>query len=327
VLKDEGGPRIEYMIIQNYDSVRDYPVEMDAFDEKSDEVTLGIVSIGNSAGKNIINRSMPKLYSSLSGESNENFSMYLNSASFMSVDNENRNQWTFPVAIDGVYLYQDIASRSNNITIVFLVVAISIPFIRGIMVFFMLNRDFRLRRSERGFITGITWTRIMPDRRPPTVRESVMSIWASYQKNTLTEEEVKNLPTVEYGISDLKETIQVFRDNNCKQKKDKDECKETKKDEVNEECDLSLTSSSSQDDSEEKDTVGPHKSFLDGAYASCISCPVCLCDFEHGEEVKLLPKCGHLFHSDCIMPWLTEKKGSCPLCQTDVLDKDDDSEE
>ncbi len=68
-------------------------------------------------------------------------------------------------------------------------------------------------------------------------------------------------------------------------------------------------------------------------YDSCVTCPVCLCEFEDGEEVRLLPHCGHIFHDDCIMPWLTGKKNTCPLCVTEVrknkkiLDENQDDDE
>eukprot|EP00531_Pseudo-nitzschia_arenysensis_P001807 CAMPEP_0116132784 /NCGR_PEP_ID=MMETSP0329-20121206/9743_1 /TAXON_ID=697910 /ORGANISM="Pseudo-nitzschia arenysensis, Strain B593" /LENGTH=536 /DNA_ID=CAMNT_0003627343 /DNA_START=242 /DNA_END=1852 /DNA_ORIENTATION=+ len=47
-------------------------------------------------------------------------------------------------------------------------------------------------------------------------------------------------------------------------------------------------------------------------------CAVCLEEFEPGEKVRVLP-CGHKFHGDCLMPWLTERHASCPLCKMDVL--------
>ena len=326
------------MIIQNYDIPgRDSPLEMDAFDEKKKEVTLGIVSISYTSGY-ILTRDMAQVYISLFKESNTNYSRHINPESFMSLDNDDRNQWSFPVKIDGIYLYQDIAKRSQNITIVFLIIALSIPFIRGIMVFFMLNRDFRFRRNNRGYITGITWTRRSPPPAPSRARNSiVMNLWTTFQKNTITEEEVKNLPVVEYGITDLKQTIQDYTDKRDKdkmneskddkvgEKVDMDEMNEARDEKVDKESDHSLTKPSTQDDSNKSDIVAP-RSFIDDAYTFSISCSVCLSDFEHGEEVKLLPMCGHLFHTDCIMPWLTEKKGSCPLCQTDVLIKEDNNE-
>jgi len=47
-------------------------------------------------------------------------------------------------------------------------------------------------------------------------------------------------------------------------------------------------------------------------------CAICLEEFEHKEKVRVLP-CGHKFHEDCLVPWLTERHASCPLCKMDVL--------
>jgi hypothetical protein len=49
------------------------------------------------------------------------------------------------------------------------------------------------------------------------------------------------------------------------------------------------------------------------------SCSICIDDFCEGETIRLLPRCGHAFHTDCILPWLTERKGCCPCCNTPVL--------
>jgi len=58
-----------------------------------------------------------------------------------------------------------------------------------------------------------------------------------------------------------------------------------------------------------------------GAFTTttCTSCSICLDDFVEGERLRLLPKCGHAFHTECILPWLTERQGCCPLCKTGVL--------
>ncbi|KAK7276836.1 hypothetical protein RIF29_17982 [Crotalaria pallida] len=45
------------------------------------------------------------------------------------------------------------------------------------------------------------------------------------------------------------------------------------------------------------------------------NCSICLQDLEDGELVRILPKCIHLFHLECIDKWLV-RKGSCPLCRT-----------
>jgi hypothetical protein len=33
----------------------------------------------------------------------------------------------------------------------------------------------------------------------------------------------------------------------------------------------------------------------------------------------LLPRCGHAFHTECILPWLTERQGCCPCCKALVV--------
>lgn len=54
----------------------------------------------------------------------------------------------------------------------------------------------------------------------------------------------------------------------------------------------------------------------DSSAAPC--CAICIDEFEDGERVRVLP-CGHKFHEDCLIPWLTERHASCPLCKMDVL--------
>ncbi|KAM7256115.1 hypothetical protein ACFE04_011856 [Oxalis oulophora] len=45
-----------------------------------------------------------------------------------------------------------------------------------------------------------------------------------------------------------------------------------------------------------------------------IECCICLAPFEVGDKLKVLPKCKHSFHSDCVDMWLTTHS-SCPLCR------------
>jgi len=53
-------------------------------------------------------------------------------------------------------------------------------------------------------------------------------------------------------------------------------------------------------------------------------CPVCCDDMELGTEAELMP-CGHMYHSDCLLPWLKEHN-SCPVCRFELPTDDADYE-
>lgn len=52
-----------------------------------------------------------------------------------------------------------------------------------------------------------------------------------------------------------------------------------------------------------------------------LECAVCLSKFENIEVLRLLPKCKHAFHINCIDHWL-ERHSSCPLCRHKVSSDD-----
>ena len=54
-------------------------------------------------------------------------------------------------------------------------------------------------------------------------------------------------------------------------------------------------------------------------------CSVCKDDYEMDQTVIKLPCC-HMFHDDCIMPWLKERN-SCPTCRFELKTDDSDYEE
>ncbi|KAL7107543.1 hypothetical protein ACP275_06G061100 [Erythranthe tilingii] len=43
-------------------------------------------------------------------------------------------------------------------------------------------------------------------------------------------------------------------------------------------------------------------------------CPICLGDFLDGEKIRVLPKCNHCFHVNCVDVWLASHS-SCPTCR------------
>ncbi|KIX07189.1 uncharacterized protein Z518_01842 [Rhinocladiella mackenziei CBS 650.93] len=49
------------------------------------------------------------------------------------------------------------------------------------------------------------------------------------------------------------------------------------------------------------------------------TCPICLDDFVHGETtVRELP-CNHIFHPECIDPFLRDNSSLCPMCKKSAL--------
>jgi E3 ubiquitin-protein ligase ATL6/9/15/31/42/55 len=65
------------------------------------------------------------------------------------------------------------------------------------------------------------------------------------------------------------------------------------------------------------------ESFLTMVYADvkahkagkgALECAVCLSEFDDDETLRLLPRCAHVFHSDCIDAWLASHV-TCPVCR------------
>lgn len=46
-------------------------------------------------------------------------------------------------------------------------------------------------------------------------------------------------------------------------------------------------------------------------------CEICASQFDFENEVGFKLKCNHVFHKDCIMPWVKEHK-NCPICKLEV---------
>ncbi|KAF8729863.1 hypothetical protein HU200_017322 [Digitaria exilis] len=65
-----------------------------------------------------------------------------------------------------------------------------------------------------------------------------------------------------------------------------------------------------------------------GKAGGALECAVCLSEFEDEERLRLLPKCSHAFHPDCIGEWLASHV-TCPVCRCnlDPSNKDTSSDE
>lgn len=50
----------------------------------------------------------------------------------------------------------------------------------------------------------------------------------------------------------------------------------------------------------------------------CDNCVICLCEFDLEDHVTVLP-CKHIYHKDCIEPWLINKSSLCPICKQSIF--------
>ncbi|TVU28355.1 hypothetical protein EJB05_19871, partial [Eragrostis curvula] len=64
----------------------------------------------------------------------------------------------------------------------------------------------------------------------------------------------------------------------------------------------------------------PCTEFKEGAAAAGGECAVCLEAFRAGDRCTVVPRCGHVFHAECVGSWL-RKSRRCPVCRADVVEQ------
>ena len=52
------------------------------------------------------------------------------------------------------------------------------------------------------------------------------------------------------------------------------------------------------------------------------TCSICLVEFEENDEIRKL-RCDHVFHCECIDPWLLNGKAVCPVCRQGVYEDEE----
>ncbi|XP_020271552.1 RING-H2 finger protein ATL5-like [Asparagus officinalis] len=61
---------------------------------------------------------------------------------------------------------------------------------------------------------------------------------------------------------------------------------------------------------------------LDRGRGELVECVVCLGVMEEGEEGRVLPRCKHVFHVECVDVWL-RSRSTCPICRALVMEKEE----
>jgi hypothetical protein len=187
------------------------------------------------------------------------------------------------------------------------------PLLQCCRMWFAAGGRIELRRNDRGWITGVVhqparqnWYDVVA-----SVRNDYRNRIATAGRKKLTKEQVLALPEIEYTGRPEGSEVGDDHQNDKQAQVDVESVDSTKVDSEQEgmhtrETERNQTGSNSID--------GP--SFITNINTVC---SICIEEFQHGEMVRLLPRCGHAFHTDCILPWLTERQEYCPFCKTAVL--------
>ncbi|XP_057809357.1 RING-H2 finger protein ATL80-like [Salvia miltiorrhiza] len=62
----------------------------------------------------------------------------------------------------------------------------------------------------------------------------------------------------------------------------------------------------------------PKFTFSSSSGGGAAECAICLAEYADGDEVRVLPQCGHGFHIECVDTWL-RSHSSCPSCRQILL--------
>ena len=134
----------------------------------------------------------------------------------------------------------------------------------------------------------------------------------------LDRSQVFALPEIEYAVVTDEEQINPSDYNhasNVTQAESRDEYQVESQEE-----DVLLNTTTDESIIEPFIPISPtRESETSGRFVSSSCCSICLDEFRQGEVLRLLPRCQHAFHTECILPWLTERQGCCPMCKVPVL--------
>lgn len=201
------------------------------------------------------------------------------------------------------------------------------PCIRAGYLWYSGGGRILFRRNEQGRVVGLQYVRPMPYWFA-TGAEMRMG-HAEHQVTVLTEDQVLALPELVYkSARDVERDEPDNEANTTATKESKDselESAEVEKadDETSEEkIDHSSIKEVAADGKDCDQEICVELSSDAGLTTTCTMCSICIDEFEDGETIRVLPKCKHGFHFDCIKPWLTERQSCCPLCKTNVLTPD-----
>jgi RING-like zinc finger len=206
--------------------------------------------------------------------------------------------------------------------LVFCMLVVS-PCFRAGYLWYAGGGRIRLRYNEDGRVVGLQYIPPMPywfgprpegdSYAPPT--------------NRMTEEDVMALPVVVFNAALVDQSTSYYRDNlEQAQPQEQSQPQQQRQSELLDEDmnkDSASRGASPTNATDLEQAGGDAKATEDEpAPPRQSTCSICIDDFEDGERLRMLPRCRHIFHTDCILPWLTERQGCCPLCKTEVMEQE-----
>jgi len=244
--------------------------------------------------------------------------------------------------------YPDYTSNGGNVDaedfywfrlIIFSLLVVS-PCFRAVFLWYQGGARIRFRYNEQGRIVGLQYIPPMPYWFTPRA-----DVRHTHQASCMTEEEVMALPEIVYGESDSPAASvdedataavapELGTDERNKESYttkgnttiDNSATIETDtQDNGRLECAVDTSNALTSPTTDEEQPLPPTAQRNPSEMHS--TCPICIEDFERGEKLRMLPRCRHIFHTDCILPWLTERQGCCPLCKTEVIEPEGEVDE
>ena len=232
--------------------------------------------------------------------------------------NGTESNWVYPIEIEelrsGYSRGGTGATTFYLLRFILFTMLILAPCLRAAYLWFNGGGRIAFRRNNRGWITGLEYIRPAPYWFAPSAQTQDAP---QRRAQLLTQDQVLGLPEISF----------VKTDNDDDDDDDQSTSNTSvESDAVAVEPEIVVPPPPTQTDEEQGQTCETPMVNNNGdpLVTTCTMCSICIDNFEDGERIRILPKCNHGFHTDCLMPWLTERQGCCPLCKRSVLGPDDD---
>ena len=311
-------PSLKYMIVRSLNSSEKELIIMSSNRTDNQLTSVGAMFLSWKEGTQLLD--VVKLYSEIQNISSKllskdmiNWNLQVTLQAAPSRDTSDPSDANSSGSSDALY----------SLRFVLFALLILSPCIRAGYLWYSAGGRILVRRDENGRFTGLQYVRPLPN-----WLATSSEVNRDDKVTLLTEEQVTALPELVFKgkpfegdetIIDGDDTVKTSESFDSKVESFND--KKQNDQSPNEFCSLEQNTGNHctplfAGTEKVQDLLQPE------VYTTCTMCSICIDEFEDGETIRVLPKCHHGFHFDCIKPWLTERQSCCPLCKTNVLTDD-----